>query len=165
MDKNDIRFDRDGYRFQLRVGAIIIEDGCILLAKCDSADYYYSVGGAVHVGETAQDAVRREVFEETGVHYEVDSLKFVQENFFEDDVVLKGGKVHEVSLFFMMKPRGVREINRDSSVCGGGVEHMHWVKLDKLSGIRIYPRFFPEKLGGILRGVEHIVNDELNISE
>ena len=32
----------------------------------EKEDYFYSIGGGVHHGETAEDAVRREVFEETG---------------------------------------------------------------------------------------------------
>ena len=70
MDR-DIRFYENNNKFQLRVGAVIVEEGCLLLAKNDVADYYYSVGGAVKMGECAEDAVRREVFEETGIHYEV----------------------------------------------------------------------------------------------
>lgn len=34
------------------------------------------------MGETAEDAVKREVLEETGVAYEADRLAFIHENFF-----------------------------------------------------------------------------------
>ena len=34
-------------------------------------DYYYSIGSGVHMGETAEDAVKREVFEETGAAYDI----------------------------------------------------------------------------------------------
>ncbi len=52
--------------------AIIIENGSVLFAKNDRDDYYYPVGGGVHIGEKAEEAVVREVYEETGVHYEID---------------------------------------------------------------------------------------------
>ena len=32
-------------------------------------DYYYSIGGGVHMGESAEEPVKREVLEETGVVY------------------------------------------------------------------------------------------------
>ena len=81
-EKMNCRYDRGDDRFSYRVGAIIVEDGAALLATNDSADYYYSIGGGVHFGETSRDAVLREVKEETGVDYEIDRLAFIHENFF-----------------------------------------------------------------------------------
>ena len=49
-------FTKDNKRFRYRAAAIIIEDDCILFAGNASEDYFYSVGGAVHMGETAEDA-------------------------------------------------------------------------------------------------------------
>ena len=48
-------------------------------------DYLYSFGGRIKCGVTAEEAVVREVFEETGVRVEIDSLGFVHENYFYGD--------------------------------------------------------------------------------
>ena len=56
--------------FRYRAAAIIVEDGCVLFAGNENEDYLYSIGGGVHMGETAEDAVKREVLEETGVEYD-----------------------------------------------------------------------------------------------
>ena len=56
----------------LRVGAIIMKNGKILMVGNDRAPYLYSVGGRIKFGETSEEAVVREVFEETGVKMEVD---------------------------------------------------------------------------------------------
>ncbi len=159
----DCRFNVDNNRFQLRVGAIIIEEGCVLLAKNDAADYYYSVGGGVKLLETACEAVKREVFEETGLAYEVDRLVFVQENFFEDIVVAKGVTFHEVCLHFLMKPRGRKEAITQESECATGVEHMHWIPLEKLHSIKVFPVFYPEKLLNLPENTEHIITNELKV--
>lgn len=45
----------------IRVGAIILKDGKFLMAGNERSDYLYSVGGRVKFGETAQEAVVREV--------------------------------------------------------------------------------------------------------
>lgn len=80
--EHDRCFTKENKWFRYRVGAIIIENNCVLMAKNDLDTYYYSVGGGVHHGKTAEDAVKREVFEETGVHYEIQRLAFIHENFF-----------------------------------------------------------------------------------
>lgn len=77
----DCGFTKDNNWFRYRAGAIIIEDDCVLFAGNELEDYYYSIGGGVHMGETAQDAVIREVYEETGVRYEIDHLAVIHENF------------------------------------------------------------------------------------
>ena len=74
-------FINDDKWFRYRAAAIIVEDGCVLLAGNEKEDYLYSVGGAVHHGETAEEAVKREVFEETGVEYAVDHLAVIHGNF------------------------------------------------------------------------------------
>ena len=51
----------------------------------------------MHVGEAAEDAVKREVFEETGIKYEVERLAFIHENFFKGTGTLEGAKCHEVA--------------------------------------------------------------------
>ena len=66
----------------LRVGAIIMKNGKILMVGNDRADYLYSVGGRIKFGETSEEAVVREVFEETGVKMEIDRLGFIHENYF-----------------------------------------------------------------------------------
>ena len=51
------------------------------------------------MGETAEDAVRREVREETGVDYEIERLAVVHENFFDNDSgLLRGLVCHELAL-------------------------------------------------------------------
>ena len=78
----------------------------MLLARNDEDDYYYSVGGAVHMGETSEEAVKREVFEETGFNYEVDQLAVIHENFFIGSSGLKGVDFHELTFYYIMKPMG-----------------------------------------------------------
>ena len=60
MGRIDCGFARGGERFRCRAGAIIVEDGCVLFAANEKEDYFYSVGGGVHMGERAEDAVARE---------------------------------------------------------------------------------------------------------
>lgn len=79
----DCCFTHEENWFRYRVGAIILEENSVLVATNDACDFYYSIGCGVHLDESAEEAVRREVLEETGLPYEIDRLAFVHENFFE----------------------------------------------------------------------------------
>lgn len=132
----------------------------MLFAGTELDDYLYSIGGAVHMGETAEEAVKREVLEETGVEYEIDHLAVIYENFFnENNSRLKGLECHEVALYFMMKPRGAQEL-KSNSYTSGVRENMHWIAIEDLSNYKAFPTFMKEYLTSKHNGIEHIVTDE-----
>ena len=50
----------------IRVGAIIMKNGKLLMVGNDvHPEYLYSVGGRIKFGETSEEAIVREVFEES----------------------------------------------------------------------------------------------------
>lgn len=158
--EHNCAFIDDKKAFRYRAAAIIVEDGCVLFARNKVDDYYYSVGGAVHIGETSEDAVKREVFEETGVEYEVDHLAVIHENFFIGSSGLKGVDFHEVTFYYMMKPMGKKDFKSQSTTMSGVKETMHWVPIDELGKCKAYPTFMKEFLMSDHNGVEHIITDE-----
>ena len=146
--------------FRYRAAAIIVEDGCVLFAGNENEDYLYSIGGAVHMGERAEDAVRREVLEETGVEYAVDHLAVIHENFFiENTGSLKGMECHEIALYYLMKPRGTKVLHSDSYTMGVR-ETMHWIPIEKIGQYKAFPTFLKDYLLSDHDGIEHIVTDE-----
>ena len=80
----------------LRVGAIIMKGNKFLMAGNEKSNYLYSVGGRIKFGETAEEAVIREVYEETGVQMEVDRLGFIHENYFYGDCEKKKDKLRSL---------------------------------------------------------------------
>lgn len=161
MDKEqNICFNTDdGQRFRYRAAAVIIEDGCVLMATNSVANYYYTVGGGVHLGETAEQCVEREVWEETGVRYKVDRLLFVYENFFTDNAPTKihGLRCHEITLLFLMKSRGTKQLPAHKSICVDGEEHLAWLPINKYSEYNAFPRFFATELDPLPDSIKHIV--------
>lgn len=155
----DCGFQNGDRWFRYRAAAIIIEDGHVLFTKNELDSYYYSIGGGVHLGEKAEDAVKREVFEETGISYDIDRLAFIHENFFEGSGTLAGLKCHEITFYFLMKSRGTRELY-SNSYTQGVREYMHWLPINKLREYVAYPSFFADKLLNFKDTVEHIVTCE-----
>lgn len=148
----------DGY-LNIRVGAIIIKGDHFLMAGSKIADYLYSVGGRIKFGETAEQAVVREVFEETGVVMEIDRLGFVLENYFICDVGDKIGKeIYEIAFFFYMKTPEDFEPVSDKFSDMLGEEFLTWVPMD--SDREFYPEFFRTELKQPCEYVKHFVVDD-----
>lgn len=147
----------NGY-INLRVGAIIMKGNKFLMVGNQKDDYLYSVGGRIQFGESAEEAVVREVFEETGIRLEVDRLGFVHENFFYGDYGEKEDKlIYEISYFFYMKTPDDFEPVCDSFTDDDSKERLIWV--DEKSDITYYPTFFRRELSNPSKTVKHIVTD------
>ena len=144
MDKLDCYCRVNDKTFRYRASGIIIEDGCLLLAQSPHLPYLYSVGGGVHIDETAEQAVVREVCEETGVTYEIDRLAFISERFANNE--------HRLSFYFLMKPRGTKTLNVSNEN-----EKMVWVPMDKLEEYDISPEWYKSELLHISENVKFFV--------
>ena len=158
--KQDMTAACDGGIINIRAGAIIIKDGRILMAGNRNANHLYSVGGRLKFGETAEEAVVREVLEETGVRMEVDRLAFVHENYFTlDSAEVSGKPIYEISLFFIMKAPENFTPTCQSITEDGSPEFLCWITPDTAE--TIYPEFFRTELFPLPSTVKHIVTREI----
>jgi len=148
----------------IRVGAIILKDGKVLMVKNNKDDYYYSIGGRIQFGETARQAIKREVKEELGFEMEIDRLGFVCESYFYgtigDD---KERLIYEPAYYFYMKMTEDLNIENKTFLKDGSPEYLQWVSLgtDKI----IYPEFFKTELYNPVGETKHIVADERKSKE
>ncbi len=128
--------------FNYRVGAIIINEGKILMVKSYNNNYYYSVGGRVTLFETMDEAVIREVFEETGINVGIDRLFLIHENYFKLD---DKDKYHELCIYYLMKPiDNIENINKfliEKDI----KEKLEWLDLENIKDYNIYPEFLKEE--------------------
>lgn len=88
------------------VGAVIREDGRMLVIKRRDNGNWEPPGGVLELDETPKEGVVREVLEETGVHVEVEQLTGVYKN------MTRG----VVALVFRCKPCGGVELPTPESV-------------------------------------------------
>jgi len=156
----DISLKTDPGVFIFKVGAVIIHDGKVLMVKTDGFPYYYTVGGRVEFGETSEDAVLREVFEETNVVFKIDRLAFIHENFFIADF-MDNTYCHEIALYYIMKPScDLGKVLCNSTGFHGEKESLHWLPLDKLSDYPIFPEFYRTELQNINKEVVHFITKD-----
>ena len=73
--------------------------------------------------------------------------------------MLKGLNCHEISFYFLMKPRGTLELCSNSTSCGVK-EEMHWIPIKDLDKYKAFPSFLKDYLSKEHAGLEHIVTDE-----
>ena len=147
-----------GGLINLRVGAIILRNGRFLMVGNRRSEYLYSVGGRIQFGETAQEAVIREVLEETGVRLTVQRLGFIHENYFHGDSPGNlGSLIYEVSFYFYMNvPEDFSPVC-ESETADGAAEYLRWIAPD--DPIPFYPAFFRTELLHPAPGVRHLVTD------
>jgi ADP-ribose pyrophosphatase YjhB (NUDIX family) len=116
----------------LGVGALIFEDGNLLLverAKEPLKGYWSLPGGIVEAGEKLEDAIRREVLEETGLEVEPLSIFEIFERIIPDAAGL--AEYHYVLIDYLCRPVGGK-LQAASDVSG-----VAWVPERKLRDYRL----------------------------
>ncbi|MGW2869765.1 MULTISPECIES: NUDIX hydrolase [unclassified Kitasatospora] len=61
-------------------GVVVREDGCVLAIRRADNGTWEPPGGVLELGETIEDGVRREIYEETGIKVGVERLTGVYKN-------------------------------------------------------------------------------------
>jgi len=152
---NNISFDVDGGKFNLRTAGIIIQSNKILLCKNDGNSNYYTIGGRIKFGEDSVKAIEREVMEETKQRFIADRLLYVNENFFTFQKTQE--KCHEICTYYLMKslqpviklPQPIQE--------SYGIVRFYWIHLNELTEIVFFPEFLKSGLQKITSSTKHIV--------
>lgn len=139
----------------LRAAALIIKNNKFLAAKSMDYDCYYTVGGGININESSEEAVVREVYEETGYRLEIERLAFVQERFLKVDK----RQYHEVVFFYLMQNSFDMNI-LDNSFTDQKKETLHWLPLNDLNKINLVPKFLKTKSFDNLKDIEHIISKE-----
>ncbi len=158
--KFDCGFTKESDWFRYRTGAIITNNDKILFVKSKYGDYYYMVGGGVHLGETSVDSIEREVLEEIGIPAKADYLSVICENFFKGH----GGKIdgldcHTIELYFRMNITDEQQkICKEQTDDG---ELLVWIDICEVEKSVIKPTFIKERILEILnnKNIIHIIEE------
>ena len=127
----------------IAVGAIIIDQDRLVLVCRDkepSKGRWTFPGGAVELGEALEDAVRREVREETGLEVDLGRVAAVVDHVERDEA--GAVRYHYVIVDYYARP--VEGVLRP----GSDVSDARWVGLAELDGLEM-----TEKAGELARGL------------
>ena len=137
MSQQDFRTKVGNTVFGVRATALIVEEGKLLVVEDE--DGFYTIGGAIQVGERTEEAVIREVKEELGVKAQAGQLAFVVENRFEQD----GVSYHNIEFHYLVDlledaPLTMQEDEKR--------QPCEWIDIDKLGDINLVPAFLKTAL-------------------
>ncbi|MCL2462594.1 MAG: NUDIX hydrolase [Defluviitaleaceae bacterium] len=156
----DILFDLDGYTFSYRVAGILLRDEKILLQKPADDPGFAVPGGHVALGETNEQTLIREFKEEIGADISAGPLKWVAENFF----TWRNKPCHQICLYYGVSLKDEAQIPLSGVFTGGEIAEgrdfqieFHWVPIDSLGEIEVYPANIAELMKRYNEGVQHFV--------
>lgn len=160
----DLLFKDESAVFSYRVAGICVQNGKVLLQTTTGEDRSFAFpGGHVAFGETNAQTLVREFKEEIGADISVGELKWVAEVFFP----WGDRPCHQICLYYMVSIEN-EEIPREGAFLAQ--EHLegrsfelefHWIPLEKVEQLDVYPTNVRELLGKLEEGVQHFVYREM----
>ncbi len=129
--------------------AIVINNGKVLLNRCVSADgeiYYDLPGGGQHQFETMEEAVLREVLEETGYHVKINRFLALAEEIYDDSRIREKyyDYSHRILHIFLAEMTSEQRITPAETYFGQ--EESIWLSFEEADKIT----FRPKQLSGVI---------------
>ncbi len=120
-------------QYRIAAGGIILKDNKILLVRYENINgntVFVGPGGAANINESLEDALIREVFEETGVNVKVEKLLYVED--------LLSSKHRLLKLWFLCNFIG-GNITKTQDAINEGITEVNWYSQEELKNKIVYP--------------------------
>ena len=162
--RESIKMKTNDYNFKFRVSGLVIRNNKLLLVDMDNSGFLCLPGGYVELGETTEEAVKRELVEEIGKKVIIKKYLGVVENYFINKF---SKKIHEISFYYTMDfVDNVLEQN-DFTLIENDKGHnikldFKWINLNEIDKIDIRPKFLKDLFKNNNLEFNHLVFDELN---
>ena len=150
----DLNFFDGEKRFNFRIAAYITCKNKVLLAKHDDAEFYNMVGGRIQMGESSEDAIRREFREELGIEDFSGRLMYVAENFFD----WREHYVQELLFIYRVElDEKYFEMLNHFKIIDSKCEYTYWFDKEELKDLVLRPKLILE-LGDMDETIHHNIN-------
>lgn len=143
----DITYISGDNKFNYRVCGILLHEHRILAMQDARSPYYYLPGGRVKLGETAEEAVQRELKEELGISVKIQRPLWLNQAFFTEDV--DHLHYHELCVYFLMDSSEHSLLQKGEAFSvqeGERVLKFRWLPLESLETEYFYPLFLKKEI-------------------
>ena len=111
-----------------KAGGIIIRDRCVLVERSKGKEFFIAPGGSLEDGETAEQALVRELREEFRIAVEEDDLEYFDN--FKAAAAGQEDKVVRMDMYMVNKWRG-------EPLPDNEVEELRWISSKTLFGLKV----------------------------
>ncbi|MBP5311407.1 MAG: NUDIX domain-containing protein [Clostridia bacterium] len=150
LKPSDISYVIGDSKFNYRVCGIMIHEGKILAMRDERSPYYYLPGGRVKIGETAERAIVREIYEELGITPRITRPLWLNQGFFTEDV--DNLKYHELCVYFQLDISNTGLLGKGDKFIIRERHHTHefeWLAFERLKNEYFYPIFLKTEIASL----------------
>jgi len=154
----DISLKTNELNFGVRTVGVTVNNGKVLVQREKYGNEYALPGGTVKLGETTEEALIREYFEETGSEILIKRLLWTEESFWKYNEKL----YHGIAFYYLI------DILNDSTYeCTEFVSQkdncdiiLGWIPIEDINNIIIYPEFIKEEINKLNDPPKHFISKE-----
>ncbi len=131
----EIKVNSEELSFRPSVYGVIIKNMRVLLIKYKDGVYDIP-GGGINKGETIKNALKREIFEESGLKFKGKKIIECSENFFE---TVTHGYTHSIRIYYLLNGI-IGEPNLDNlDECEKEfIASIEWIDMDKIDSLSFH---------------------------
>lgn len=162
--RESIKIKTNDYNFKFRVSGLVIRNNKLLLVDMDDSGFLCLPGGYVELGETTEEAAKRELTEEIGKEVTIKKYLGVVENYFINKF---SKKIHEISFYYTMDLVDKKLEQKNFTLIENDKGHnikldFKWIDLDEIDKFDIRPKFLKDLFKNNNLEFNHLIFDELN---
>lgn len=147
----DWLFKGENWLCDLRTAGVLIRDGKLLVQRDKNGAEYALPGGHVQVGETTENALKREFGEEMGIDIHITRLLWTEECFWH----WNGRQMHNLCFYYLIEGALADDgfhPHRDNDQVEYG-----FIPLNEIQNITLYPAFLKEQIFALKDHPQHFI--------